>query len=108
MRVSPPARGLRSSDVSAPRKYLCFRPGRFRFFDVAVAIVEKRQARPPDLIVRAQLRRALPRLDRLRETPKFHQRHSERVPAIEKLWIHLDATPIFFHRTFQLTDGEVA
>src|SRR5438874_7393906 len=94
-------------NLPSPAQNLGLRPRSFRFLDVAIAVVEKGQAGPGDLIIRTQLGGAFSRLDCLRKMADFHECHSERVPAIEKLWIHLDAAPIFLDCALQLTDGEV-
>ena len=89
-------------------KNLGFRPGGFGFLDVAGAIVKKRKTCPADLVVRLQFHRAFSGLDRFLEPPELHQRHAERVPAIEKVWIELYASLILLDRAVQVADSNVA
>ena len=95
-------------DLTAPGKDLGFGAGGFGFLDVAVAIVEKRKARPGDLIVRPELRCLFAGLDRFREAPGFHQGHAERMPAVKKCRIELDAAPVFLDGAFQLANRQIA
>jgi hypothetical protein len=85
---------------------LCARS--FGFLDVAGAIVKQRETGPADLIVRLELHCFLSRFDCLRKTANLHQCHSQRVPAVEKAWVELDAAPVLLDRAFQLPNGEVA
>jgi hypothetical protein len=103
----PTTGSLCSSDLSAPREDLRFCPRCFGFLNVAVPIIKKRQTGPADLIVGAQRGRAFTRFDCIRKSSQFHQRHAERVPAIEKLRIHFDAAAVFFHCALQLANGEI-
>ena len=95
-------------DFPSPAQYFRFRARRFRFLDVAVAIVEKRKARPADLVVRLQFSRFLPGFDRFGKAPDLHQRHAERMPSIEKCRIKLHARAIFLDRAFEFANGEIA
>src|SRR5438874_9349320 len=93
-------------NLPAPGKDLCFRSGSFGFLDITVAIVEKREARPANLIVRPEFGRFLPGFDRLGEAPNLHECHAERMPAVKKGGIEFHALTIFLHRALQLTDRE--
>ena len=92
----------------APGNDLGFGSGGFGFLDVAGAIVKKRKTGPADLVVRLQFHRAFAGLDRFLEPPELHQRHAERVPAIEKVWIELYASLVLLHRAIQVADSDVA
>ena len=47
-------------------------------------------------------------LNRFVEATEFHQRHAERVPAVEKIGRDLDTAPVFCYRALEVTDGDVA
>src|SRR5205814_1291053 len=93
---------------SSPGKDASLARRRFRLRDVPGAVMKERQARPRDLIVWLQLDGFLTRQNRFVKLAEFHQCHAERVPAVEKSGIDLDAAPIFFDRRLQLADSEVA
>src|SRR5262249_481408 len=82
--------------------------GGFGFLDVAGTIVKQRKTCPADLVVRPQFDSAFAGFDRFLETAELHQRHTERVPAIEKIGIKLHAKPILLDRAAQIADGDVA
>src|SRR5256885_9517688 len=94
-------------NLPTPRENLRFRSGRFRFLDVAVAIVKKRQAGPADLIVRPQFGGAFSRFNCFRKSSDFHQRHSEGVPAVKKFRIDLYAPPILLDRALQFSSRKI-
>src|SRR5204863_1291861 len=95
-------------DLTAPAQNFCFCAGGFRFLDVASAIVKQRKTCPADLVVRPQFYRSFAGLDCFIESAELHQRHPERVPAIEKIGIKLHASPVFLDRAAQIADGYVA
>ena len=95
-------------DFASPAQDLRFRARGFGFLDVASAIVKERKTCPADLIVRPKLDCSLAGLDRFVEATEFHQRHAERVPAVKKVRVELDAMAILFDRSFQFAHGEVA
>jgi hypothetical protein len=38
---------------------------------------------------------------------KFHQGHAQRVPTIEEIRRHFHTTPVLFHSTVQIADGQI-
>ncbi len=94
-------------DFSTPRQYLRFRASCFSFLDVASAVVEQRQTRPTDLVVRPKLDRFFSRFDCFVKSAELHQRHAERVPAIEEIWIEIDTPPVLLDRALELAYSEI-
>src|SRR5262249_46741062 len=95
-------------DLPTPAQNLRLGTRGFGFLDVTGPIVKERETGPADLIVRPEFDRFFAGLDCLVETPQFHQRHAERVPAVEEFGIHLNTTPVFLHGAFQIAYGEIA
>src|SRR4029077_1564490 len=94
-------------NLPAPPQNLRFCPGCFSLLDFAIAIVEKRQAGPANLIVRPQFGGAFSRFNCFRKSSDFHQRHSEGVPAVKKFRIDLHAPPILLDRALQFSSRKI-
>ena len=104
--AEPPECLLRR-DLAAPTQNLRFGAGGFGFLDVACAIVKQRQACPGNLIVRTKCHGFFSRFDRFDEAAELHQRHTERVPAVEKSGIDLSTMPVFFDSVFQIAYSKI-
>src|SRR2546430_1898887 len=94
-------------NLPAPGKDLRFGSSCFSLFDITVPIVKKRQTRPANLIVRTKLGCAFVGFDCLGIPTDLHQGHAKSVPVIDKFRIDLNATAIFFHRAFEISNRVV-
>ena len=95
-------------DFSAPGQDAGLSTCGFGLLDLVVSDMEEREAGPRQHVLRAKFHGPQAGLNRLGIVSVFHKRHSQRMPAIEKIRIQLHAAAVFFNGSLEIANRYVA